>query len=107
MGPLERDPTGEQEIGILDLLKFFVIVLVCATLAGKFFTGSYTWGYRGKWLHLKTYWPVSYELFNFSSSGLHNVLFFFMCLLSKINAYSLKGILRSTTDRTAGPYTSL
>ena len=76
MGPLERDPTGEQEIGILDLLKFFVIVLVCATLAGKFFTGSYTWGYRGKWLHLKTYWPVSYELFNFSSSGLHNVLFF-------------------------------
>jgi hypothetical protein len=65
VGPLERDPTGEEEIGILGLLKFIVIVLVCVTLAGKFFTGSYTWEYKGKWLQLKTYWPVSYELIDF------------------------------------------
>ena len=76
MGPLERDPTGEEEIGILSLLKFIVIVLVCVTLAGKFFTGSYTWDYKGKWLQLKTYWPVSYELINFSSSGLFYIFFF-------------------------------
>jgi hypothetical protein len=106
VGPLERDPTGEEEIGILGILKFIVIVLVCVTLAGKFFTGSYAWGYKGKWLQFKTYWPVSYELINFSFSGLHNASFFFLCLLSKINVYSPKGILRSTTDRTAGPYTS-
>jgi hypothetical protein len=62
VGPLEPDPTGEQEVGILGLLKFIVIVLVCVTLAGKFFTGSYTWEYRTKWLEFKTYWPVSYEL---------------------------------------------
>ena len=61
MGPLERDPTAEEEVGILGLLKFIVIVLVCVTLAGKFFTGSYTWEYRSKWLQLKTYWPVSYQ----------------------------------------------
>ena len=66
MGPLERDPTAEEEVGILGLLKFIVIVLVCITLAGKFFSGSYTWGYRGKWLQLKTYWPVSYELISVS-----------------------------------------
>lgn len=76
MGPLERDPTEEEEIGILGILKFIVIVLVCVSLAGKFFTGSYIWEYKGKWLQLKTYWPVSYELINFSSSGLYNVSFF-------------------------------
>ena len=70
VGPLERDPTEEEEIGILGLLKFIVIVLVCITLAGKFFTGSYTWEYKGKWLQLKTYWPVSYKLIDSGSSGL-------------------------------------
>ena len=107
MGPLERDPTGEEEVGILGLLKFFVVVLVCVTLAGKFVTGSYTWGYRGKWTQLKSYWPVSYELINFNFSGLHNLSFFsFLCLLRKVNDYSPKGILRNTTERTAGLYTS-
>jgi len=57
VGPLERDPTGQQEVGLLGLLKFFVIVLVCLALAGKFFTGSYTWEHRSKWLQVKTYWP--------------------------------------------------
>jgi len=60
--PLKRDPTAEEEVGLLGLLKFIVVVLVCVTLAGKFFTGSYTWEYRSKWLQMKTYWPVSYGL---------------------------------------------
>jgi len=64
VGPLERDPTEEEEIGILGLLKFIVIVLVCVTLAGKFFTGSYIWEYKGKWVQLKTYWPQSQRLFS-------------------------------------------
>ena len=72
VGPLERDPTEEVEIGFLGLLKIIVVFLVCVALAGKFVTGSYTWEYRGKWLQLKTYWPVSYELIIFGTSGLHN-----------------------------------
>jgi hypothetical protein len=75
VGPLEHDPTGEEEVGILGLLKFFVIVLVCVALAGKFFTGSYTWEYKGKWLQLKTYWPVSYESISVPLA-LNNVSFF-------------------------------
>lgn len=103
MGPLERDPTAEEEVGILGLLKFIVIVLVCVALAGKFFTGSYTWDYKGKWLQLKTYWPVSYELI---SVHLAFTMLFFLFLLSKTNVYSLRGILRSSTDRRVDPYTS-
>jgi predicted heme/steroid binding protein len=70
--PLERDPTGEEEVGILGLLKFIVIVLVCVALAGKFFTGSYTWEYRTKWLQLKTYWPQSQRLFSEESLAQYN-----------------------------------
>ncbi|KAF8803744.1 cytochrome b5 [Phlegmacium glaucopus] len=62
--PLERDPTAEEEIGLLGILKFIVIVLVCVALAGKFFTGSYTWEHRSKWLHMKTYWPQNQLLFS-------------------------------------------
>jgi predicted heme/steroid binding protein len=50
------------------LLKFFVILLLCATLAGKFFTGSYTWDYQTRWLQLKTYIPQNQRLF--SEAGL-------------------------------------
>ncbi|KAF8974710.1 hypothetical protein BDZ97DRAFT_1900278 [Flammula alnicola] len=43
VGPLERDPTAQTEVGLLGLLKFL----------------SYTWENRSKWLQVKTYWPVS------------------------------------------------
>ncbi|KAF9569444.1 cytochrome b5 [Agrocybe pediades] len=57
--PLERDPTAAEEVGVLGLLKFIVILLVCVALAGKFFTGNYTWEHRSKWLQVNTYWPIS------------------------------------------------
>ncbi|KAG6375090.1 cytochrome b5 [Boletus reticuloceps] len=59
VGPEERDPTAEEEVGLLGLLKFIVYLLVIVTLAGKFFTGSFLWEYEGKWARLKSYWPES------------------------------------------------
>lgn len=58
VGPLERDPTEPTEVGVRGLLKVFVVLLVVFALAGKFFTGSYTWEQRSKWLQVQTYWPV-------------------------------------------------
>lgn len=57
VGPEERDPTAEEEVGFLDLLKFIVYLLLIIILAGKFFTGSFLWEYDGKWVRLKTYLP--------------------------------------------------
>lgn len=58
VGPVERDPTAEEEVGLLGFLKFIVYLLLIIALAGKFFTGSFLWEYDGKWARLKTYWPV-------------------------------------------------
>lgn len=60
VGPEERDPTAEEEVGLLGLLKFVVYVLLIVVLAGKFFTGSFLWEYDGKWVRLKTYLPVGH-----------------------------------------------
>ncbi|KAI6151730.1 cytochrome b5 [Pisolithus tinctorius] len=57
VGPEERDPTAEEEVGLLGLLKFTVYMLLIIVLAGKFFTGSFLWEYDGKWVRLKTYLP--------------------------------------------------
>jgi len=57
VGPLEPDPTAAHEVGFMGLFKFIVITLLCIALAGKFFTGSYTWENRSKWLQVRTYWP--------------------------------------------------
>ncbi|KAG1773824.1 cytochrome b5-like heme/steroid binding domain-containing protein [Suillus occidentalis] len=57
VGPAEVDPTAEQEVGVLGLLKFIVYSLLVIVIAGKFFTGSFLWEYDGKWARLKTYWP--------------------------------------------------
>ncbi|KAJ2924949.1 hypothetical protein H1R20_g12151, partial [Candolleomyces eurysporus] len=57
VGPLERDPTAVEEVGLLGLLKFFFVVSVVAALAGKFITGSYTWDYEARWLELKRWMP--------------------------------------------------
>ena len=46
-----------KEIGVLGLLRGLVYALLLFLLAGKFFTGSFVWGYDGKWVHLKTYTP--------------------------------------------------
>ncbi|KAG5644916.1 hypothetical protein DXG03_007381 [Asterophora parasitica] len=58
VGPPEPDPTAHIEVGVLGLLKFIVYLLIFAALAGKFFTGSYTWEYEGKWTQLKELWPI-------------------------------------------------
>jgi hypothetical protein len=33
------------------------VILAVVILSGRFITGSIVWGYDGKWVHLKTYWP--------------------------------------------------
>ncbi|KAL0949806.1 hypothetical protein HGRIS_009842 [Hohenbuehelia grisea] len=64
VGPLERDPTAEEEVGLLGLLKFLVYLLIFIALAGKFITGSYTWESDSKWLRLQTYLPTNQRLFS-------------------------------------------
>ncbi|KAJ8590758.1 cytochrome b5 [Rhizopogon salebrosus TDB-379] len=64
VGPQEDDPTAEQEVGLLGLLKFIVYLILFVVIAGKFFTGSFLWEYEGKWARLKTYWPNSGRLFS-------------------------------------------
>jgi|ERR1700722_9719092 len=61
VGPEERDPTAEEEVGCLGLLKFVLGIVIVILLAGKFFTGSYLWEYDGQWVRLKTYFPVSVD----------------------------------------------
>ncbi|KAF8665816.1 hypothetical protein AX16_000259 [Volvariella volvacea WC 439] len=64
VGPLEPDPTAEEEVGVLGLLKFIFILLLIITVTGKFFTGSFLWEYDGKWVQLKTYMPSGQRLFS-------------------------------------------
>ncbi|THU83929.1 cytochrome b5 [Dendrothele bispora CBS 962.96] len=64
VGPEEKDPTAQEEVGVLGLLKFFLYMIIFIALAGKFITGSYTWDYQGKWLQLKTYLPGNQRLFS-------------------------------------------
>ncbi|KAI0034435.1 cytochrome b5-like heme/steroid binding domain-containing protein [Vararia minispora EC-137] len=69
VGPEEPDPTHEPEVGVAGLLKFIVYLLLFVLLTGKFVTGDFFWGYDGKWVHLKTYWPQG-EGRLFSEAGL-------------------------------------
>ncbi|KAG6866012.1 hypothetical protein C0991_009684 [Blastosporella zonata] len=64
VGPPERDPTEQHEVGLAGLLKFLLYLILFTALAGKFFTGSYTWEYESKWTQLKTYWPTNQRLFS-------------------------------------------
>jgi predicted heme/steroid binding protein len=64
VGPLEPDPTAQEEVGLVGLMKFILILIVFTLLAGKFFTGSFLWEYESKWTRLKTYWPTNQLLFS-------------------------------------------
>ncbi|EIM88392.1 cytochrome b5 [Stereum hirsutum FP-91666 SS1] len=64
VGPPERDPTEEREISLGDIVKFLVYVLLAITLGGKFITGDFMWGYRGKWTNIHTYLPSNERLFS-------------------------------------------
>lgn len=61
---LRRDPTEVQEVGVLGVLKFLLVLAVVVSLSGKFVTNSYTWDYETKWLQLKSYIPVSCEYYH-------------------------------------------
>ncbi|TFL00636.1 cytochrome b5-like heme/steroid binding domain-containing protein [Pterulicium gracile] len=63
VGSPERDPTAGKDLGVLALVKVLFVLLVSASLAGQFLVGSYTWGYDGKWVQAKTYWPATQKLF--------------------------------------------
>lgn len=58
VGPEEKDPTEPEEVGCLGILKFFLYLIVFGALAGKFFTGSYTWDHENRLAQLKTFIPV-------------------------------------------------
>ncbi|KAG6919324.1 hypothetical protein DXG01_007457 [Tephrocybe rancida] len=72
VGPPEADPTEQKEVGVIGLLKFFLYLLLFTALAGKFFTGSYTWEYESKWTQFKTYWPANQRLFSERLLGEHD-----------------------------------
>jgi len=58
------DPPDESdENAVWALFKVFVVVLSFVALTGKFVLGSYTWGYEGKWVQLRTYWPTPEKTF--------------------------------------------
>ena len=54
VGPEEKDPTAEEEVGALGLLKFLLYVTILVLFTGKFITGSFLWDYEVRWAQLKT-----------------------------------------------------
>jgi hypothetical protein len=58
VGPEEQDPTAEEEVGALGLLKFLLYVTILVLFTGKFITGSFLWDYEVRWAQLKTLYPV-------------------------------------------------
>jgi len=83
--PAEPDPSDEaavREIGLLELCKFLIYVLLAVMLAGKFVTGEWFWGgeadvRRTVW----RLWPAEQRLFSenllaeFDGSDLHKPLY--------------------------------
>lgn len=55
----EDDPERpvQRESTIMVIFKTLFVLFAIITLSGRFITGSMIWGYNGKWVHLKTYWP--------------------------------------------------
>jgi predicted heme/steroid binding protein len=64
VGPAEKDPTAEEEVGLLGLLKFLLYLTIFAALAGKFFTGSYTWDYKMRLKSLEQFLPTDQTLYS-------------------------------------------
>ncbi|EJD01291.1 cytochrome b5 [Fomitiporia mediterranea MF3/22] len=64
VGPEEKDPTAQEEVGLLGLLKFIVYCLLFLALVGKFFTGSFLFDYEAKLPALKKLWPTNDRLFS-------------------------------------------
>ncbi|THH12329.1 hypothetical protein EW145_g82 [Phellinidium pouzarii] len=66
VGPEERDPTAQEEVGLFGLLKFIVYCLLIVALAGKFFTGSFLFDlhFESKLPALHKLWPTNQRLFS-------------------------------------------
>lgn len=65
VGPAERDPTAEVEVGLWGIIKFILTTVFIIALAGKFVTGSWMWEKElGKWGKVSTYWPANQELYS-------------------------------------------
>lgn len=59
VGPEEPDPTAQEEVGLLGLLKFIVYCLLFLALVSKFFTGSFTFDLESKLPTIKRLLPAS------------------------------------------------
>lgn len=56
----ETDSNKEpQETRFVLVLRYVLYFIIFGALGGKFLTGSYLWEYEGKWIRLRTYFPVS------------------------------------------------
>ncbi|EJU06483.1 cytochrome b5, partial [Dacryopinax primogenitus] len=63
--PLLPEDLDEPEDSVpFALLKVFLVLLLFVALAGRFVTGSVWWGYDGKWVHWRTYWPERMSVFS-------------------------------------------
>lgn len=58
VGPEERDPTAEVELGIWSIIKFVVISMLVIALSGKFITGSYLWDFEDYLPTIRSLIPV-------------------------------------------------
>lgn len=54
---LEKSGPIANAIG--QMIKWSIVGLLLALATGQFIAGDPIWGYRGKWLKLRTYFPVS------------------------------------------------
>ncbi|KZP00066.1 cytochrome b5, partial [Calocera viscosa TUFC12733] len=63
--PLSPDDIDEPEESLVwALTKVLVVILAFTAIAGRFVTGSALWGYEGKWVKWRTYWPQGERVFS-------------------------------------------
>jgi len=57
--------TSSSFLGTLfTLLRRLSILVVLSLLLSHFIVGDFTWGYKGKWIHRKTYFPPRQHLYS-------------------------------------------
>lgn len=90
-----NETDSNQETRVVVVLRFILYLVIFGALGGKFFTGSYLWEYDGKWIRLRTYFPVSLYIPLTRAQYLIQSSF-----SSQLNVYSLKQDLHSMAGRT-------
>jgi len=61
---LPEDVDEPEESALWALTKVLLLFLLFVVIAGRFVTGSMTWGYTGKWVQWRTYWPQGERVFS-------------------------------------------